>query len=106
MGLPGIVLVCFCWISGLWSAARTAAQNRLADNLAAANALAAMAGYGALNLFFERPAHNVPFWIMLAVAVRLVETSLRAPVLAPSRIGISQPRVVMAGAQAANTPVA
>lgn len=105
MGLPGISLVCFCWISGLWSAARTAAQNRLADNLAAANALAAMAGYGALNLFFERPSHNVPFWIMLAVAVRLVETSIRASVPVPSHTGIPQPRVVMAGAQAANTAV-
>ena len=89
MGLPGIALVCFCWMSGLWSAARTAAQNRLADNLAAANVLAAMVGYAALNLFFERPSHNVLFWIMLAVAVRLVETSIRAPVPAASRTGIS-----------------
>ncbi len=103
MGLPGIALICVCWISGLWSAARTAAQSRLADNLAAANALAAMAGYGALNLFFERPSHNVLFWIMLAVAVRLVETSIRADVPVSSHTGMSQARVVMAGAQAANT---
>jgi hypothetical protein len=53
--------------------------------LAAANILVAMAGFAAFVLFFERPMNNASFWIMLAVAQRLAETSRVPSVGAPDR---------------------
>jgi O-antigen ligase len=41
--------------------------------LAAGNMICAMAGFGLFVLFFERPMHGATFWVMMAVAVRLVE---------------------------------
>ena len=41
--------------------------------LAAGNMICAMAGFGMFVLFFERPLHGATFWIMMAIAVRLVE---------------------------------
>ena len=41
--------------------------------LAAGNMICAMAGFGLFVLFFERPLHGATFWIMTAIAVRLVE---------------------------------
>jgi O-antigen ligase len=41
--------------------------------LSAGNMICAMAGFGLFVLFFERPMHGATFWVMMAVAVRLVE---------------------------------
>ncbi len=86
MGLFGFALIGFCWLAGLWSIARCAAIGRGADDLAAANLLLTMIAYGALNLFFERPAHNAPFWIALAIAVRLSESSRAASLATPAAV--------------------
>jgi len=75
MGLIGLGLIVFCWISGILSIARAARRGRLPDDLAAVNVLVAMAGFAAFVLFFERPMNNASFWIMLAVAQRLADTS-------------------------------
>ena len=75
MGLIGFSLVVFCWAGGVVRIAKAVRRSHQPDELAALNILVAMAGFGAFVLFFERPMNNASFWIMLAVAQRLVDTS-------------------------------
>jgi O-antigen ligase len=75
MGIVGLGLIVFCWILGTLQAFQAFRRSHLPDVLAAANILIAMAGFAAFVLFFERPMNNASFWIMLAVAQRLAETS-------------------------------
>jgi len=75
MGIIGFGLVAFSWVGGVWRIARAARYSHMPDDLAAVNILVAMAGFAAFVLFFERPMNNASFWIMLAVAQRLAETS-------------------------------
>ena len=71
-GLLGFGLIaCGLLITALRVAWR-ARRNRLADELAVANVLVCMAGFGGFVLFFERPLYNAPYWIMMAVAARLL----------------------------------
>jgi O-antigen ligase len=75
VGVVGFGLVVFSWVSGVVRLALVAHRSRRPDDLAAVNILVAMAGFAAFVLFFERPMNNASFWIMLAVAQRLAETS-------------------------------
>jgi hypothetical protein len=47
--------------------------------------LITLAGFGAFVLFFRRPMNNAGFWIMLAVGVRLAQTSRAATIAAVRR---------------------
>jgi O-antigen ligase len=75
MGILGLGLIVFCWSLGIARGFKTFKRSRHPDVLAATNILVAMAGFAAFVLFFERPMNNASFWIMLAVAQRLAETS-------------------------------
>jgi O-antigen ligase len=73
MGIVGLALVLFCWFLILRRLLAAFGQTRRADNLAAANILAAMFGFAIFVLFFERPVTNAAFWIVMAAGARLVE---------------------------------
>jgi O-antigen ligase len=90
-GLVGFGLVAFAMAAGFWRLGWAVRRYRQPDDLAAMNALVAMAAFGTFVLFFERPMNNATFWIMLAVGIRLAQTS-RSAALAASR----RPRVVVA----------
>jgi O-antigen ligase len=77
-GLLGFGLIAIAMIWGLWKLGSAVRRYRLPDDLAALNALVAMATFGAFVLFFERPMINAAFWMMLAVGVRLSETARSA----------------------------
>ena len=70
-GLVGFSLVVFGWTLNIIRLAWRAWQTNGPDELAVANVLIAMAGFGGFVLFFERPMYNAPYWIMAAVAARL-----------------------------------
>jgi O-antigen ligase len=90
-GLVGFGLIVFAMAVGFWRLGWAVRRYRQPDDLAAMNALVAMAAFGAFVLFFERPMNNATFWIMLAVGIRLAQTS-RSAALAAAR----RPRVVIA----------
>lgn len=73
-GLVGFSLVAYSWISTLMRLLAAVRRAHRAVDLAAANLLAAMLGYATFGLFFERPGTNAIFWILTAVAARLLET--------------------------------
>ena len=76
MGLVGFGLHVFVWGFGVWRLYRSMIRwGARADDLAAANALITMAGFAGFVLFFERPMHGATFWIMLAVATRLSQST-------------------------------
>jgi O-antigen ligase len=71
-GVLGLSLVAFGLLTTIIRVAARARQRRLADELAVANVLVAMGGFAGFVLFFERPLYNAPYWIMMAVATRLL----------------------------------
>ena len=73
MGVVGLALVLYCWLLGLRQLVAAYKRTGGADELAAANILAAMFGLATLGLFFERPVSNAFFWIVMAAASRLIE---------------------------------
>jgi O-antigen ligase len=75
MGVIGFALIAFAIASAIARLSAAVRRFRLADDLAALNMLVAMTGFAAFVLFFERPMNNAAFWILLAVAMRLAETS-------------------------------
>jgi len=75
MGVVGFGLVVFSWLNVTIRLARDVRRYRRPDDLAVVNILVAMGGFASFVLFFERPMNNANFWIMLAVAQRLAETS-------------------------------
>jgi O-antigen ligase len=77
-GLLGFGMVAIAMIWGLWKLGDAVRRYRLSDDLAAMNVLVAMSAFGAFVLFFERPMTNAAFWIMLAVGVRLAQSSRSA----------------------------
>jgi O-antigen ligase len=79
MGIVGLALVVFSWSLILGRLLATFGRTRRADNLAAANILAAMFGFAIFVLFFERPVTNAAFWIVMAAGTRLVEEQTGAP---------------------------
>jgi O-antigen ligase len=83
-GLLGFGLVMVAMMVTFWRLGWAVRRYRQPDDLAAMNALVAMAGFAAFVLFFERPMNNAGFWIMLAVGMRLAQTS-RAAALAAVR---------------------
>ncbi|MHB8383526.1 MAG: O-antigen ligase family protein [Candidatus Binataceae bacterium] len=87
MGLLGFGLVVIAMALGIGKLMVVVRRYRQPDDLAALNILVTLAGYGAFVLFFERPMNNAGFWIMLAVGLRLAETS-RAAMMAR----LAQPR--------------
>lgn len=75
-GVLGLALFLFpiVWIfSRIYRAMRCGMAD--AHLLAIGNMICAMAGFGLFVLFFERPLHGATFWIMMAIAARLVESS-------------------------------
>ena len=83
-GVVGFGLVVVAMVAGFWRLGWAVRRYRQPDDLAAMSALVAMAAFGAFVLFFERPMNNATFWIMLAVGIRLAQTS-RAAALAAVR---------------------
>jgi O-antigen ligase len=79
MGIVGLALVLFCWFLIVGRLLAAMGSIRRADNLAAANILAAMFGFAIFVLFFERPVTNAAFWIILAAGARLAERQTAAP---------------------------
>lgn len=73
MGLVGLGLVVYCWLSIVTRLAVTFGRTHCVDDLAVANILAAMFGCAMFGLFLERPGSNASFWILTAVAARLIE---------------------------------
>jgi O-antigen ligase len=73
-GLFGFALVTLCWLSGIVRLLRHAKQAQLADDLAVANILIAMVGFGSFVLFLERPMNDAAFWIVAAVGQRMLRT--------------------------------
>jgi O-antigen ligase len=71
-GLLGFGLIACGLLITILRVAWRARYQRLADELAVANVLVAMAGFAAFVLFFERPLYNAPYWIMMAVGARLL----------------------------------
>lgn len=82
VGLLGFGLVMFAMMVGLWKLGLAVRQYRQPDDVAALNALIVMIVFAGFVLFFERPIHNAAFWIMLAVAIRLAQTSRSAAIAA------------------------
>ncbi|MGH7779996.1 MAG: O-antigen ligase family protein [Candidatus Binataceae bacterium] len=95
MGLLGFGLVVLAMALAIGKLIVAVRRYRQPDDLAALNILVTLAGYGAFVLFFERPMNNAGFWIMLAVGLRLAETS-RAALMAR----LSMPRAMPAGLRA------
>ncbi|MFZ0659256.1 MAG: O-antigen ligase family protein [Candidatus Binataceae bacterium] len=91
MGLIGFGLVVFATLFGIGKLIASVRRYRQPDDLAALNVLVTLATYAAFVLFFERPMNNAGFWIMLAVGLRLAETS-RAAMMAR----LSMPRFMPA----------
>jgi len=89
MGLVGFGLVVFAMAFGIGKLIASVRRYRQPDDLAALNVLVTLAAYAAFVLFFERPMNNAGFWIMLAVGLRLAETS-RAAMMAR----LSMPRFI------------
>jgi O-antigen ligase len=77
-GLLGFGLIATAMTWGFWKLGMAVRRYRQADDLAALTALVSMAAFAAFVLFFERPMTNATFWIMLAVGVRLAQTSRSA----------------------------
>jgi O-antigen ligase len=89
MGLFGMGLIGLAMMLGIGRLFVAARRFRQPDDLAALSVLVSLAGYAAFVLFFERPMNNAGFWIMLAVGLRLAQTS-RSAALAAAR----RPRIV------------
>jgi O-antigen ligase len=77
-GLLGFGLVAIAMLWGFWKLGIAVRRYRLPDDLAAMNVLVSMSAFAGFVLFFERPMTNATFWIMLAVGVRLAQTSRSA----------------------------
>jgi O-antigen ligase len=77
-GLVGFGLVAIAMGWGFWKLAIAVRRYRQPDDLAAMNVMVTMAAFAGFVLFFERPMTNASFWIMLAVGVRLAQTSRSA----------------------------
>lgn len=86
MGLIGFVLVVFAMLFGIGKLIGAVRRYRQPDDLAALNVLVTLTAYAAFVLFFERPMNNAGFWIMLAVGIRLAQTSRAAAVAAVWRV--------------------
>ncbi len=78
MGLYGMGLIGFAMALGIGRLAVAARRYRQPDDLAALSVLVTLAGFATFVLFFERPMNSAGFWIMLAVGVRLAQTSRSA----------------------------
>jgi O-antigen ligase len=89
MGLIGFGLIVFAMALGIGKLIASVRRYKQPDDLAALNVLVTLAVYAAFVLFFERPMNNAGFWILLAVGLRLSETS-RAAMMA--RLSMSQAR--------------
>jgi len=75
-GILGLGLFLFCGGRPLYLLLRRLGHRRLDPQiLAVTNILVAMCIFASLNLFLEEPLLIGPFWIMLAVACRLVQFS-------------------------------
>lgn len=85
MGLIGFGLVVFAMLFGIGRLIAAVGRYHQPDDLAAFNVLVTLAGFAAFVLFFERPMNNAGFWIMLAVGLRLAETSRAAALAAVQR---------------------
>lgn len=93
MGLIGLLSVLFCWLFVLRRLFVVSKNAREADELAAANMLVMMFGFGMFGLLFERPQLNAVFWIVVAIGQRLLKCQKAAlawqqngrPALNPSR---------------------
>lgn len=76
-GILGLGLFLFCGGRVLYLLLRRLSHSRLdPEILAVTNILVAMCIFASLNLFLEEPLLIGPFWIMLAVACRLVQFSV------------------------------
>jgi O-antigen ligase len=73
MGLIGLLSVLFCWLFVLRRLFVVSKNAGEADELAAANMLVMMFGFGMFGLLFERPQLNAVFWIVIAIGQRLIE---------------------------------
>jgi O-antigen ligase len=73
MGFVGLLSVLFCWLSILGRLFVVSRHSRRVEELATANILAVMVGVALFSLFFERPELNAAFWIVMAIAQRLME---------------------------------
>jgi O-antigen ligase len=86
-GIVGLGLFLFCYGKGLLNLLKSLRNRGVdADSLAVANILIAMGIFAGFNLFLEEPLLIGPFWIMLAVACRLAETSPARLVVARRRL--------------------
>jgi O-antigen ligase len=82
-GVVGLGLFLFCFEKALRSLLKNLRDKGIdAESLAVANILIAMGVFAGFNLFLEEPLLIGPFWIMLAVACRLAETS-------PARVAVA-----------------
>jgi O-antigen ligase len=87
MGILGLGLFLFCYGRGLFVLLKSLRSKGVdPDSLAVANILIAMGIFAGFNLFLEEPLLIGPFWIMLAVACRLAETSPARLPVAPRRL--------------------
>ncbi|MGC1679399.1 MAG: O-antigen ligase family protein [Candidatus Binataceae bacterium] len=85
MGLVGFGLIGFAMLFGIGKLVASVYRYRQPDDLAALNVLVTLTVYAAFVLFFERPMNNAGFWIMLAVGIRLAQTSRSAAFAAVRR---------------------
>jgi O-antigen ligase len=86
-GIVGLGLFLFCYTRALFPLLKNLRDRGIdADSVAVANILIAMGVFAGFNLFLEEPLLIGPFWIMLAVACRLAETS-------PARVAVARLRV-------------
>ncbi len=75
-GLVGFLLISFSLAYSVYRLILSSRQpSEEPDNLALLNMLVVMSVFAGFNLFFERPTMCGPFWIALALAWRLAETS-------------------------------
>jgi len=99
-GIIGLGLFLFCYGKGLFDLLRSLRKRGMdADSLAVANILIAMGIFAGFNLFLEEPLLIGPFWIMLAVACRLAETS-------PARFVVARRRLPAPDVSRSQTPSA
>jgi O-antigen ligase len=81
MGVFGLTLIVLPWLHGilLCFRRRTIGDASPDYQRMTSSILVFFAGFAGFVLFFERPWHSAPFWIMLAIANRLSEPAKTVP---------------------------